>query len=151
MKNLPDLLAAWAVAIWVGGLWAVGYLAAPTLFYNMDDRVMAGFLAGRMFTWIALVGMVCGGWLLVFRLARHGAAALKQGFFWIALLMLVLTLAQHFGIQPVMQQLKDQALPQDVMHSLFRDRFQAWHGVASVIYLLESLLGLVLVAKQHNR
>lgn len=151
MKSLPDLLAAWSVALWVGGLWAIGYLAAPTLFYHLDDRALAGFLAGRMFTWIFLVGMVCGGWLLVHRLARHGAGALRQGFFWIALVMLLLTLAQHFGIQPVMQQLKDQAMPQDVMESLFKDRFAAWHGVSSAVYLIESLLGLALVAKQNSR
>lgn len=151
MKNLPDLLAAWSVALWVGGLWAIGYLAAPTLFYHMDDRVLAGFLAGRMFTWVAFVGMVCGVWLLVFRLTRFGGAALKQGFFWIALTMLLLTLAQHFGIQPIMQQLKDQAMPQDVMVSLFKDRFAAWHGVSSVVYLIESLLGLALIAKQNSR
>jgi hypothetical protein len=151
MKNLPDLLAAWSVALWVGGLWAIGYLAAPTLFYHMDDRMLAGFLAGRMFTWIAFVGMVCGGWLLVHRFMRAGGAAFKQGFFWIALVMLLLTLAQHFGIQPIMQQLKDQALPQDVMKSLFKDRFAAWHGVSSVVYLIESLLGLALVAKQGAR
>ena len=151
MKNLPDLLATWAVTLWVGSLWAIGYLAASTLFYNLDDRVMAGFLAGRMFTWVALLGMACATWLLLFRLSRFGAGALKQAFFWLALVMLLLTLAQHFGIQPIMQQLKDQALPQDVMQSLFRDRFQAWHGVSSVVYLIESLLGLALVAKQHTR
>lgn len=149
MKNLPDLLAAWSVALWVGGLWAIGYLAAPTLFYNLDDKMLAGALAGRMFTWIALFGMVCGGWLLVFRLSRFGGAALKQAFFWIVAVMLLLTLAQHFGIQPVLQQIKDQALPQDVMQSLFRDRFQAWHGVSSIVYLIESLLGLALVAKSR--
>lgn len=151
MKSFSDLLADWSVALWVGGLWAIGYLAAPTLFYHMEDRVLAGFLAGRMFTWIALVGLVCGGWLLVFRLMRFGGAAIKQGFFWITLVMLLLTLAQHFGIQPIMQQLKDQALPQDVMASLFKDRFAAWHGVSSVVYLIESLLGLALIVKQHSR
>lgn len=151
MRNLPDLLAAWAVVLWVGGLWAIGYLAAPTLFYHMDDRMLAGFLAGRMFTWIAFVGMVCGGWLLVHRLMRAGGGALKQAAFWIVLVMLLLTLAQHFGIQPILQELKDQALPQDVMKSLFKDRFAAWHGVSSVVYLIESVLGLVLVAKQGAR
>jgi len=35
VKRLPDLLAAWAVTLWVGGLWALGYLAAPMLFYNL--------------------------------------------------------------------------------------------------------------------
>ncbi|MFZ5483922.1 MAG: DUF4149 domain-containing protein [Pseudomonadota bacterium] len=151
MKHFPDLLAAWSIALWVGGLWAIGYLAAPTLFYHMEDRVLAGFLAGRMFTWIAFVGMVCGSWLLLFRLSRHGGAAFKQAFFWIALIMLLLTLGQHFGIQPIMQQLKDQAMPQDVMQSLFKDRFAAWHGVSSGVYLIQSLLGLALVAKQNSR
>ena len=151
MKRLSDLIAAWSVALWVGGLWAIGYLAAPVLFYHLGDRVLAGALAGRMFTWIAYVGMVCGAWLLLFRLLRFGVVAFKQGFFWIVVVMLLLTLGQHFGIQPILQELKHQALPQDVMKSLFRDRFQAWHGVSSIIYLIESLLGLALVAKQGSR
>lgn len=151
MKSLPDLLASWSVALWVGGLWAIGYLAAPVLFYQLDDRMLAGALAGRMFAWIGWVGIVCGAWLLLFRLSRFGAGALRQAFFWIALVMLALTLAQQFGIQPIIQQIKDQALPQDVMQSLFRDRFQTWHGVSSAVYLIESLLGLALVAKQNSR
>ncbi len=151
MKRFPDLLAAWAVALWVGGLWAVGYLAAPTLFYSLEDRMLAGMLAGKMFSYIAWVGLVCGGWLLVFRVARFGGVVLRQGFFWIVLFMVLLTLAQQYGIQPIMQQIKDQALPKDVMESLFRDRFATWHGISSVVYLLESLLGLALVAKQGSR
>ncbi len=151
MKRLSDLLAAWAIALWVGGLWAVGYLAAPTLFYNLDDRMLAGMLAGKLFGHIAWVGLLCGGWLLVFRLSRQGGAAFKQGIFWIVLVMLLLTVAQHFGIQPILQQLKDQAMPKDVMESLFRDRFATWHGISSVVYLIESLLGLALVAKQNSR
>lgn len=151
MNRLPDLLAAWALTLWVGGLWAVGYLAAPTLFYSLDDRVLAGMLAGRMFGYIAWVGLVCGVWLLLIRLARLGGTALKQGFFWIVLIMLLLSLAQQFGIQPILQQLKDQALPKDVMESLFRDRFTAWHGVSSAVYLIQSLLGLAAVAKQASR
>lgn len=151
MKRLPDLLAAWALVLWVGGLWAVGYLAAPTLFYSLDDRMLAGMLAGKMFGYIAWVGLVCGAWLLIFRLGRLGGAALKQGFFWIILAMLLLSLAQQFGIQPILQQLKDQAMPKDVMESLFRDRFAAWHGVSSAVYLIQSLLGLAAVAKQGSR
>lgn len=151
MKRLPDLLAAWALVLWVGGLWAVGYLAAPTLFYSLDDRMLAGMLAGKMFGYIAWVGLVCGAWLLIFRLGRLGGAALKQGFFWIVLAMLLLSLAQQFGIQPILQQLKDQAMPKDVMESLFRDRFAAWHGVSSAVYLIQSLLGLAAVAKQGSR
>jgi len=151
MKRFPDLLAAWAITLWVGGLWAVGYLVAPALFYNLDDHMLAGILAGKMFSRIAWAGLVCGSWLLLFRLNRFGGAVLKQGFFWIVLTMLILTVAQEFGIQPIMQQIKDQAMPKDVMESLFRDRFATWHGISSVVYLIESLLGLALVAKQNSR
>jgi len=148
LKRLPDLLATWSVALWVGGLWAIGYLAAPALFYNLDDRMMAGFVAGKMFAWMAWLGMVCGAWLLVFRISRSGGGVFRQAFFWIVVAMLLLTLAQHFGIRPLLQELKNQAMPKDVMESLFRDRFQAWHGISSVVYLIQSLLGLALVAKQ---
>ncbi len=141
-------MAAWSVALWVGGLWAIGYLAAPALFYNLDDRMMAGFVAGKMFAWMAWLGMVCGAWLMVFRISRSGAGVLRQVFFWIVVAMLLLTLAQHFGIRPLLQELKDLAMPKDVMESLFRDRFQTWHGISSVVYLIQSLLGLALVAKQ---
>lgn len=151
MKRLPDLIAAWAVALWVGGLFAIGYLAAPVLFYQLQDRALAGMLAGRMFGLIAYVGMACGAYLLLHRLFRYGSGSLKQVFFWVALVMLLLTLGQRFGIQPIIEGLKAQALPQDVMDSLFRSRFQTWHGISSAVYLVQSLLGLALVAKAHSR
>jgi hypothetical protein len=34
------------------------------------------------------------------------------------------------------------------MESLFRDRFVTWHGVASVLYLIQGVLGLLLVWRQ---
>jgi hypothetical protein len=63
------------------------------------------------------------------------------------ILMLLLTLAGHLGIQPLLAQIKAQAMPADVMQSVFADRFRTWHGVASIAYLLESLLGIVLVLR----
>ena len=151
MRNLASALYSIAVAVWAGSLLAIGYIAAPVLFYHLDDKALAGWLAGRMFTWIAWLGIACASWLLVFRLGRVGPAAMKQAFFWIVVAMLLLNLAGHFGIQPILQQLKDQALPQDVMQSLVRDRFQTWHGISSAVYLLQSLLGLWLVAKQNSK
>ncbi|NWG39094.1 MAG: DUF4149 domain-containing protein [Hydrogenophilaceae bacterium] len=145
MKNFADGLASALLVLWVGGLWAIGYIAAPTLFAQLSDRQLAGNLAGELFKWIAWVGIIAGTYLLLFRLGRQGFQALKQAYFWIVLVMLLLTLGQHFGIQPVMQALKDQAMPQAVMESAFRSRFAAWHGVSSIVYLIESVLGLILV------
>jgi hypothetical protein len=59
--------------------------------------------------------------------------------------MVTLTLASQFGIQPLMAQLKVDAMPREVMESVFRDRFAAWHGISSILYLVQSMLGLWLV------
>lgn len=147
MNRLADNFALLLVTAWVGGLWAIGYLAAPALFYTLDDKQLAGLLAGKMFGWVAYVGIAAGFYLLVHRLANSGTSALKQGFFWVVMVMLLLTLAGHFGVQPVLAQLKAQAMPADVMQSVFADRFRHWHGVASIAYLVQSLLGVVLVLK----
>lgn len=151
MKNLPDALARIAVTLWVGGLWAIGYITAPVLFTSLADKQLAGNLAGHMFTVMAYVGMACGIYLIIQRLAAFGGSALKQVFFWGVLVMLLLTLATHFGIQPIMENLKERAMPQAVMESIFRDRFARWHGISSIVYLVQSLLGLILIFKQNSR
>ena len=70
---------------------------------------------------------------------------MKQGVFWIAVAMAVLVVAGQFGVQPILAGLKEQALPREVMESVFRDRFATWHGVASILYVIESLLAIGLV------
>jgi hypothetical protein len=147
MNHWSDKLALITITAWVGALWAIGYLAAPTLFYTLQDKQMAGMLAGKMFALVAYVGIASAFYLLIQRLVRFGMPALKQGYFWAALVMLLLTLAGHFGIQPMLAGLKAQAMPADVMQSVFASRFKTWHGVASIAYLVESLLGLVLVLR----
>ncbi|MFH1045048.1 MAG: DUF4149 domain-containing protein [Pseudomonadota bacterium] len=145
MKSLADALAAIALTLWIGGLWAIGYVVAPTLFHTLADRALAGMLAGKLFTLIAWVGIGCAAYLLLFRLVRFGGGCFKQGIFWVVLIMLLLTLAGEFGVQPILESLKAQALPKQVMESVLRDRFAAWHGVASVLYLIQSGLGVLLV------
>jgi len=66
---------------------------------------------------------------------------------WLIALMLILTAVNLFGIQPTMAQMKLDALPLGVMDSPLRDRFVAWHGISSSLYLLKSLLALGLVLR----
>lgn len=147
MANWSDKLALVVVTLWVGALWTIGYVVAPALFHQLQDRQLAGNLAGELFKLVAYIGFASACYLLLQRLLRFGGQALKQGMFWIVILMLLLTLAGHFGIQPLMAALKAQALPADVMNSVFASRFKTLHGVSSVAYLIESLLGLVLIFK----
>lgn len=60
--------------------------------------------------------------------------------------MLILLLIGQFAIQPVMTGLKSQVWPLDVMQSALAAQFKMWHGLASILYLIQSLLGIVLVA-----
>lgn len=147
MQRFAEHLELILVTAWVGGLWAIGYLAAPALFYTLGDKQLAGMLAGKMFGWIAYLGIFAAFYLLIFRVVRDGVPAVKQGVFWVVVAMLLLTMAGQFGIQPVLAQLKAQAGAVDVMQSVFADRFRTWHGVASIGYLLESLLGIALVLR----
>ena len=150
MKSFFDALQSVTVTLWVGGMWAVGFVVAPTLFVRLPDRGLAGMLAGRLFTLVAFIGIACAAYLLLYRLMRFGAASLRQGFFWAVLLMLLLVLVGEFGVQPVLESLKAQALPKEVMASVFRERFDTWHGVASGLYVIESLFGIALVVLQNK-
>ena len=145
MRGIADALQSICVTLWVGGMWVAGFVVAPLLFARLPDRALTGLVAGKLFSFVAFVGIACALYLIVFRLARFGAGSLKQGFFWIAAAMLVLVIAGEFGIQPVMESLRAQALPKQVMESVLRDRFMTWHGVASALFVIQSLLGLVLV------
>lgn len=143
MLNRLNLIV---VTFWVGALWMTG-LTAYVLFDTLHDKRLAGSLAGELFTIVSYIGMASALYLMIQRLLDYGTGALKQSFFWAVFVMLLLVLAGHFGIQPLLAQLKTDALPNDVMQSVFADRFRNWHGVASVAYLLECLLGFVLVLK----
>ena len=145
MARLFSAFSTLAVSFWAGGLWFAGGLVAPLLFRAAPDRQVAGALAGQMFTLLAWVGLGCGLYVLVHAVARAGPAALKTGLFWVVSLMLLLTAVGQFGVQPVLAAIKAEALPREVMESVVRDRFAAWHGVASVLYLIQALLALPMV------
>lgn len=145
MRRFWDGLAGTMLVLWIGGMWAIGYIAAPVLFASLGDKQLAGMLAGKLFAVMAWTSIAAAVYLLVYRIGRDGGAALKTLFVWTVAVMLVLTLIGFFGIQPIMQGLKDQAMPHAVMQSVFADRFARWHGVSSILYLIQSVLGLFLV------
>nr|WP_148207856.1 DUF4149 domain-containing protein [Methylotenera mobilis] len=134
------------IALWAGALWSTG-VSAYVLFDALQDKQLAGSLAGKLFNVVTYIGFASAFYLLTHRLAQFGTAALKQAFFWAVFVMLLLVLAGHFGIQPILEGLKSQAFPADVMQSVFADRFRNWHGVASLAYVFECALAIVMVLK----
>ena len=137
MRGFADDLRSMTAALWVGGMWVIGFIVAPVLFATLPDRAMAGLLAGKLFSLIAWIGAGCAFYLLAFQLLTLGTGAWRLASFRIVLAMFLLLLVGQFGVQPVMEAFREQGL---------RDRFAIWHGVASGLYLLQSLLGAVLLA-----
>ena len=133
---------------WAGSLWTVGYVAAPTFFATLPDRVLAGMVAGNLFRVEAWVSLVCGLLLLaLLGIARD--LQYRRTLLWLVAGMLACTLVGYFGIQPYMAALKAAAGPDGVMEGANRARFGLLHGVASVVYLVQSLLAVGLVLRQR--
>ncbi|MCW9030539.1 MAG: DUF4149 domain-containing protein, partial [Gammaproteobacteria bacterium] len=44
------------LTIWVGGMWAIGYIVTPVLF-QMLEKSIAGNVAGQLFTIMSYVGI----------------------------------------------------------------------------------------------
>lgn len=130
---------------WVGSLWAIGYLAAPTLFATLADKVLAGSIAGLLFRTQAWVSLGCGA-LLFLLVMRTPERRLLGG---LILAMLACTMVGYFGLQPFMAALKESAGPAGVMASQVKSQFAMLHGIASLIYLLQSLLGAVLATRMR--
>lgn len=153
LMRLAAALHAIVISVWVGGQVAIGYIAAPMLFSQLTDRMLAGNLAGAMFSVMAWVGLGCGAYLLLYLALTQGVAVRRSPAFWLVVTMVAaVTLAGHFGIGPILAQLKAEALPQPVMESALRERFALWHGASSLLYLLQTLLGMALVVQQsHGR
>ena len=137
------------VTVWVGSLWTIGYLAAPTLFATLADRALAGSIAGSLFRVEAWVSLACGLSLLALLFADRGFAK-RRACIVLVVLMLVCLSVGYFGLQPFMAALKETAVSNGgMMTEAARARFGMLHGVASVIYLVESLLAVVLVLKSR--
>ncbi|MBU3601059.1 DUF4149 domain-containing protein [Polynucleobacter sp. AM-25C3] len=143
--------------LWVGSLLTVGYLVAPAIFSTMTDRQAAGMVAGTIFrieaylSLIVCIGLMALANLLVarglnpFRLIR-----------WLLLAMLICSIAAAFIFIPWMNSLRDNALAQGmpVMLSPSATLFSRLHGVSSILFMLQSFLGIFLVwrlSKNHQQ
>jgi len=135
------------LTFWIGGLWVTGYLVVPTLFAMLDDRHTAGLLAGRIFQTMNYVGLGIGAYLLVSVFMSAGEQKFNLMFkkwrVWVLVTMLLVISIAAFILQPMMQELKTQGLAEG---SVQATQFGRLHGVSSVLFLLNSVLGLILVA-----
>jgi hypothetical protein len=145
LANLRLLLAA----LWAGSVWAVSYLAAPSAFAVLDST-QAGNVVATMLTreaWLAIVLALLLA-VLVWRSADLDAKR-RRWLAWLIGGMLACSLAVYLGLQPMMAAIREAAGPGGVRASPQWGTFAALHGVSQLLYLLESVLGAILVVKSR--
>ena len=134
------------ITLWVGSLCTVGYLVAPVLFATLSDSVLAGTIAGKIFRVEAWVSIVLGLSLAGLIGQTVDDADVKKSCIVLALVMLGCTVVGYFCLQPFMATLRA-AAPQGILTGNARLQFGMLHGVASALYLVQSVVGVVLLLK----
>jgi len=134
--------------LWVGGIITVGYLVVPTLFSVLGDRQVAGLVAGKLFQLEAHLSIVLS---LALMFAANYLVAKSVDLFrairWILLVMLACAIGAGLVLIPWMGSLRDHANAEglSVMASSSASMFSRLHGVSSILFLVQSLLGLTLL------
>jgi len=124
------------LTLWVGALWVIGFIVTPTLFAELDERALAGSVAGSLFALTSYLGLVCGSLLLIF----NGVSFRRINWRAVVIVcMLLLVIIGQFMITPLVVDLRVQGLTNT-------PRFGQLHGLASVLFIITSVLGLLLVA-----
>ena len=142
--------------IWVGSIFTSAYLVAPTIFNTLTDRQVAGMVAGSIFRVEALISsIVCIALMVLANLLINRGLTHYRIIRWLLLGILLCSLAALFIFIPWMNTLRDEALIQGmpVMLSPSAGLFSKLHGASSLVYLIQSALGLYLLwrlTKNHQ-
>ena len=135
------------LAIWVGGMWTIGYLVVPELFQQLPTAQMAGSVAGELFLLSGRAGLICtlilAGLYFFIDQAKWRFAVL--------LLIAVLISINLYFLAPEIVSLRESAGNALQKGTETYSRFALLHGIASGLYLLVSLLGLLLVVRQPDK
>ena len=129
-------------ALWAGLLVAIGALVAPTLFAILDNRLVAGRIAGELFTRATILS--CAIALALIVLSRAHRPPLPR---WQALLPLVpstLLAANELGVRPLLEAAR-------VAAGSASPAFMAWHGASAGLYVLATVAAVCLLVVELRR
>jgi hypothetical protein len=126
VKVAPRLI----LALWSGGLVTIGAVVAPTLFATLDDRRLAGQIAGSLFR-VATFGslLLC---LLLLLAERRGQVSRPTRRQLVGRLAPALLLAaSEWGVRPLLEAAR-------AAGGSGSAAFAAWHGVSTLLYVAAS-------------
>ena len=146
-----------ALVVWVGGLLALGGIAAPSVFdvigasHVPDAGLLAGAVFGETLRRFALVTYGCGAVLLLTLLTRGILGPRPRRFAWraaLAVLMLATALASGIVVTGRINQVRDEigvapsSLPENDARRVLFGRL---HGLSTGLQLIPLLGGLALL------
>ena len=134
--------------LWVGGFITVGFLVTPILFATLGDRQVAGIVAGNIFRAEAYLSIALSLALMIaanFFISKGDNA--YRFMRWILLAMLACAIGAGLVLIPWMNSLRDQANADSisVMASSSAVLFSRLHSVSSVLFVIQSVLGIALL------
>jgi hypothetical protein len=132
------------LTFWIGGLWTVGYIVVPVLFQQLPSHQMAGNVAGQLFIFLSWLGLIFALLLAVTYFFIDQA----KWRYAVLLLITVFISINLFFLTPEIAALREMAGSALREGTELHSRFALLHGIASGLYLLVSLLGLLLVIRQ---
>ena len=135
-------------SIWVGGLWTM-LMVTYVIFNIMPSTYIAGVMVSNLFSYINIFGIITLVLALIYGFHIESIRFFKKMQAWLALIILVIVCISFFGINPILEALKLEAFPKEVMESVFANRFSSWHGIASIAYLIQCILGVFFLLKSR--
>ena len=146
-----------ALVVWVGGLVALGGIAAPSIFDVLaerqlaDGRMLSGALFGEMLARFTAVSYASGGVLLLTLILRRILGPRPHRFAWragIAAFMLAASAYGSIGVASRIRQLQSDigvapsSLPEGDAR---RVEFGRLHGISTALQIVPLLGGLLLI------
>jgi hypothetical protein len=143
-----------ATAVWIGGIVALGAIAAPAIFDvvasrgQVDGRVLSGAIFGEILRRFHLASYACGGLILISLVARAVLGPRPRRFAVravIASLMLVASLYSGIvvtgGIEALRQEIgvSPSSLPEDDERRIAFARLHGWSNALQLVPLVGGL------------
>ena len=135
------------LTFWIGGMWAIGYLVVPVLFRQLPTPQMAGSLAGKLFMLLSWTGLLSA--LILF--VTYFFIDQAKWRFAVLLAIAVFIAINLFYLTPEIAALREVSGSAIQAGTDIQRKFALLHGIASGLYLLVSLLGLLLVIRQPEK
>ena len=143
---MKDSLEKILLTFWIGTMWSIGLIVAPTIFVLLESKSQAGNIAGQMFSIVYILSVITLLYLLLrcfFTTAR--TLLLRNALFWVLLVMLLAMLVQLTVLQPLMADLRAEGLVGEN-----KARFGMLHGIAWLLYLLDCVLAFYVLLKWNS-